>query len=617
MKPDFATLKPVGQTPDFATLKPVVTEPEENPYGAFFRASPDDNPLEAGAKTLGNLPSSLFSLGKGIVKAVVNLPETVKAVGQTAAGGAEALTGLDVAGPESEQAFEVAKGFLKQRYGSWENLQKTATEDPVGFALDILSVPTLGATLVGRTAQVANIVSKVASPITKTAGKIATGTANKVGQTAKFGTSQLTGLTPETLSTIVNETADFGAAQKAGRTRVDLADDVFTAIGKAQDDLSDIGSGYDQIRKGQATITLDQSWLTPTFEKYGLKIDTNGQVIADKSSKTRNATDIAAIQNFIDNWGDSRTLTANEYLNMRHDLAELAKYDQSGKSTVARQFAQDVREGVLNRDTIRGQVPGLKELDAKYSADKQFLQQIEKDFIDKKTGNLKDGAASKLVNSITAANPERLARLEKFYPGFEKQARLIKALEDVEAASGFKVGTYTRAGVVAGQLATGNIPTAIITAILSAPEVAVPLLKGLGLSKQAIGPALVTIRSIGSDINNLRFPQIISEELRKKYPNGVPLGLSIESKRLSPFQKFDKTDQKVLREFAKLSNPSDAQVQFVGRLLESYGYQTAKSRKAIMDSVRTFVDAEDARVFNTETDDALARPYGRSTQNQP
>lgn len=512
----------------------------ENEYGATFRASPTDTPLKAGLKSLGNVPSSFYNLGKGLVKAVANPTETAKGVARIVRGagssvGRQVLEQTPLADKinqtplrEDEQSFKLLMEYAKRRYGSMENLQKTATEDPAGFGTDILSAITGGATLAGKTAELSTAISKVASPVTTATSKTASGIANAAKETTGFATSQMTGLSRDTIRTAFNESADLSVAQKAGRTRVDLADDVYTAVTKAQDDLGDLGSGYDAVRQSTAQVVLPEAWAPSAIQKYGLKIDDDGRVFADKSSKTRNQTDIAQIQNFLDNWGDSRTLTPNEYLNMRHDLAELAKYDTSGKSTVVRDFGRDVREGFLNKDDIREQVPGLKELDAKYSADREFLNSIEKDYIDRKTGTLKDGAASKLVNAVTAANPERLARIEKFYPGFTKQARLIKAIEDIEAASGIKVGTYTRAGLVGGQIATGNIPSAIITAILSQPEIAVPLIKGLGYTKDALAPVLHTIYSIGSDINNIRFPQVIQQELEKRYPDGVPVGLSIE-----------------------------------------------------------------------------------------
>lgn len=61
------------------------------------------------------------------------------------------------------------RGLLKDRY--WDNLKKTATEDPVGLALDILTLISGGA---GAVAKVSNVASKGArlANLSKTASKL-------------------------------------------------------------------------------------------------------------------------------------------------------------------------------------------------------------------------------------------------------------------------------------------------------------------------------------------------------------------------------------------------------------------------------------------------------------
>ncbi|HET8688933.1 MAG TPA: hypothetical protein VFM18_20175, partial [Methanosarcina sp.] len=354
------------------------------------------------------------------------------------------------------------------------------------------------------------------------------------------------------------------------------------------------GTGYDTVRNSGQVVSLPQNWLSSTLKKYGLNYD-NGVVSANRLSKTRNTTDINRIQEFVNNWGNSHTFSAQEYLNMRHDLSELAKYDVTGaKSNVPIQFAQDLREGVLNSDAVRNQLDGLKSLDTKYAADKTFYKQIERDLINPQTGGLKDGATSKIINSVTAANPERLARLEKLYPGFTQQAKAIKAIEDVESAMGLKVGSYARAGLVTGQVFTGNIPAAIVTAILTQPEVAVPLLKGYGYTAKTIAPVLKSIHSIASDINNFRFPGGIAAYMQEKYPDGVPVGLSIK-KSITPAsvaKRIDKQDFSLITKF--IDDPQGSMLNDkIMRLLDEIGIgkadQTTQVRflKDIVDEAST------------------------------
>ena len=553
-----------------------------NQYGAIFRATGQESGVEAGLKAAGNVLPSAYNLGKGVVGAITSPVQTAKGIGgiitDIGRKGTNLLTDLTGLGKKQETPSLNALGQAyfgeEGRYGSREQALKTAIEDPFGVGADILGVISGGAGAVGKTAALDKAISATGKLATKPVTSAFSGFGKAVTSTTKFGASQLTGLSPETISTITSDSKAFSAAQKAGTTRTDLAENVFDAVKKAQDDISDLGSGYQAIRESGASVSLPDNWVTGQLDKFGLKFK-NGVVSADKTSATRNVTDINKIQEFVNNWGDAKTLTAEEYLNMRSDLAELAKYDMSGKSNVARKFGQDVREGFLNSGDVRGQIEGLKDLDKTYAADRTFLNQIEKDFIDKKTGNLKDGAASKVVNAINAANPERLARLEQLYPGFTQQAKVVKALEDVENAMGLKVGAYTRAAVGAGAALTGNAPV-VIGAILSAPEIAVPLLKGYGYTAEQIRPILQIVKDISSDINNFRTPVAVEQYIKENYKDGVPVGLSIK-KTVTPesvAKKIDKEDYRRLA--AVIDDPAAAkQNTATKQMLDNMGLSNA------------------------------------------
>lgn len=540
-------MKMYGDSNRTKDIQPSIQAAQNNPYGATFRATGNENPLQAGLKATGNVPTSAYTMGKGLVSAVMHPIDTIMGASSLLSdvknkvvyNPIKALTGIGTQ-KETPTLDALKESYFGKdgRYGSLENAQKTAIEDPFGVGTDILSIVSGGAGVAGKTATLEKVIGTVGSKTLSPAMNITSGFSDKVAKTLKFGISQSTGMAPETISTIANDRNAFTAAQKAGTTPTDLAENVLGAIKNAQSELSDVGSAYDTVRTSGTTVAMPDGWLQKSLDKYRLKVTETAdaknpnapvqtKISSDRTSATRNTTDLNKIQEFVDNWGDAKNLTPEEYLNMRHDLAELAKYDMSGKSTVVRQFAQDVREGVLNSDAVRGQVSGLKELDTKYAADKTFLSKIEKDFIDPKTGNLKDGAASKVVNSINTANPERLARLEQLYPGFTKQARVVKALDDIDKSMGIKTGTYVRAGVGTTALLTGNIPV-VIAAILSTPEIAVPLIKGYGWTAEKAAPVLKAVRDAASDINNFRSPANLEAYLKEKYPNGVPMGLSIE-----------------------------------------------------------------------------------------
>lgn len=504
--------------------------------------------------SVGNMIPSAVNFGKNIWNVVTNPIDTTKSIYGVVKGGIQKAAGQE---NQDTQSFDAFAGQLKDQYGSLEGLSNYAQNDPFSLGLDIYAAGGTVAGLTGKGTQYAQLTSKTGQLVTTPIKKFTSGLSQKVGQTTRFGVSQATGLSPQTVSTIVNRPDDFAKVRNAGTTRVDLADNVLQAINKASDELSDLGAGYQAIRSSGATVNLGNNWMQSVLDKYGLKLD-KGKVVADRSSRTRNITDINALQKLVDDWGDARILNADQYLNLRHDLAELAKYDSTGKSTIVRQFAQDLREGVLNADDVRTQIPGLKELDVKYAPDKQFYDQIRRDFIDPKTGNLKDGAASKVVNAINSANPERLDRLEKLYPGFADQARLVKAAEDVEAAMGLKVGSYVRAGVAGGGVLTGNMPL-IVSAIISTPEVAVPLLQAYGYTAKNVAPILRAVRAFGDDINNFRVPGGVREWVENYNQNGASVGLSIKSSVRPDLvaKKIDSEDLSIIRKY--VNNPADKQ----------------------------------------------------------
>src|SRR5690242_7834743 len=124
----------IGFTPQPTTLaekfapKPVVAPTNSN--NTPFTSIPGENPLIAGLKAVGNTPKSAFNLGKGVISSIYNFPETSNSILKIGAGAVEKglnkLTSKNVV-DENTQTFDSLTKMLKDRYGSLENLQKTAT----------------------------------------------------------------------------------------------------------------------------------------------------------------------------------------------------------------------------------------------------------------------------------------------------------------------------------------------------------------------------------------------------------------------------------------------------------------------------------------------------------
>jgi hypothetical protein len=157
--------------------------PQQDPnalptYGATFPASPQDTGLVAGFKALGNLPSSIYGFGAGLVNTATHLPQTAQNLAGSAIGGVENLQGQNQGNPDQYQQTANALGHsLMQRYGSLDALRNTATNDPFGFGTDVVSILAGGAGLIGKGADLGELGSRVAqtalSPITKTGSKLA------------------------------------------------------------------------------------------------------------------------------------------------------------------------------------------------------------------------------------------------------------------------------------------------------------------------------------------------------------------------------------------------------------------------------------------------------------
>lgn len=143
-----------------ANQTPIQNPNTPDTYGAMFKASSNDTPVTAGLKSLGNVPSSFANLAGGLLGVLAHPIKTVEGIGSAVIGGVENLTGQNKGSPDQSQqtANAVGKAFM-DRYGSLENAQRTATNDPAGFGADVLSIVTGGEGLLRKGADVADVVT--------------------------------------------------------------------------------------------------------------------------------------------------------------------------------------------------------------------------------------------------------------------------------------------------------------------------------------------------------------------------------------------------------------------------------------------------------------------------
>ncbi len=167
------------QTPQQAENNASDTSSAEQ-YGSSFPATTGESVGSAGLKALGNVPSSTLNLGKNLYNAVRHPIDTISGVGEAGLGamqaGLKATTGIDIGNEKAKDAFDSLSKNTKDRYGSFENLQRTATNDPSGFGLDVLSVLTGGAGTVGKASEVGELVSQSGKILTKPVSEVVSGT---------------------------------------------------------------------------------------------------------------------------------------------------------------------------------------------------------------------------------------------------------------------------------------------------------------------------------------------------------------------------------------------------------------------------------------------------------
>ena len=266
---------------------------------------------------------------------------------------------------------------------------------------------------------------------------------------------------------------------------------------------------------------MPQGTVQSVLKKYGIEV-VDGKVKSTAEAKPLTTADKTALEDFINVYGNEPQLSSNAFLNARSGLSQLSKYD-AAKTGNLNVIARDLR-GVYD-DLGKGQIKGLSELDAQYAPEVKALNQIKKDYLTA-TGEFKDGAINKIANLTGAGKDQILNRLEQIVPGVTQRIKLVKAAEDIEKASGLKVGTYARAGLGVFGVSTFNIP-AILTAIIASPEVAVRLLKAYGYTKKTAEPITRALYGMANDVNNFRLPGGMQNYI-SEYIKNPKAGMSIE-----------------------------------------------------------------------------------------
>lgn len=303
--------------------------------------------------------------------------------------------------------------------------------------------------------------------------------AKGAGKLGGFLTSQATGLSPQTIKTLITNPNGVTAAQKAELSSLDIAKQFQNKWKARKAQLMSTGKEYDAIRNSGQSVDLGEDVAEKVLGKYGLAVQ-KGKVVQTSKSQPIKDADVGELNSFLEIFGGKTKLGADEFLNARAKLDDIADWDAS-KSNRGRTIAREIRAAY---DEIgKKQIGKLAELDAKYSTERKLLDKVRSRYFDK-DGNLIPTALSKIATMKGKNKDLVVEQAEKLMPDIGQKVQLLNAVEDIAATQGQKVGTYARGMLMVGPAAyAGNPLLGAVMAIVSSPGVAVPIIKAYGRTK--------------------------------------------------------------------------------------------------------------------------------------
>ena len=144
------------------------------------KAPPERSLIGAAAEGVTNIPSSAVEFATGLYNAVTNPVETAGTLLDIAAGGLKTgaqkalpkdvynfINNLDADPKSAQRAMRAAQQFggqMADRYGTYDAIKNTLATDPVGFAADVSSLLSGGASTVRQGGRVVSKVAPKAAP---------------------------------------------------------------------------------------------------------------------------------------------------------------------------------------------------------------------------------------------------------------------------------------------------------------------------------------------------------------------------------------------------------------------------------------------------------------------
>jgi hypothetical protein len=424
-------------------------------FKPLFPARTGEGPISAGLKTAGNIIPSAVNLGRGIVDIALNPIDTVKSIfsitkGAGAKLGREVLeqTPLkdrvgQVEESDSEQAFNQVVSFFKDNYYGTENLQRTTTNDPFGFAIDVLGTIAGGAGAIGKLDKLDSTVSKVSKTVSVPSAE--------VFQKAK----QFVSKTPEQ---IITKRAD----------EIFNIENSYTKNRNINDISKDAGNASRQrIATTDVLVdSVDENGLVRTRQKGG--------AVEQYRKQTVDGFEDVVRQNLE---REGATVNLNEVRKYLNTVMATSRLEGSDLISALNKVNKEIA-GLSMRADEFGNIPLAKLQDAKIATTRNI------DYTKKLSANYRKALANGYKTLIEKKSQTNVAeinqQLAKYYEDIERLSNL-----DGRKVKGGKLGKYFAqiTGNVAGA-AAGSIagPLGMVAGTVVGGEVSAAL-KGKTLSK--------------------------------------------------------------------------------------------------------------------------------------
>jgi hypothetical protein len=385
---------------------------------------------------------------------------------------------------------------IKERYGGWENVKRTAATDPVGMGLDasLLAAPlTGGKGAVGAAARVPfNVASKVATAPARAAGKF-----------LKYNAGEMSGLGPQALSEAYRSGKAGGPAGRSFREhylgRGDPDEPVDLARGATDQLRKERGASY--IANMAATKTADATDSAGNMRITFDPIDEAWNSIKGSGSfrgKSKHPETVKLekeIDDVLAEWrADAGSHTAQGFDALKQRINHIAQHYpyNTNERRVAGRIGASIRQEIVKQE------PSYAHAMKAYETASKTLDELEKSLSLGKKASY-DTALRKLQSVFrnnAYTNYSARAKLAELIS--QRAPNLMPMLAGQAANTWMPRGLVGKmltggAGITAGAAALAN-PAVLATiaplAAMSSPKAAAGIAHGAGMVSGAVGRAL-------------------------------------------------------------------------------------------------------------------------------